>query len=49
LPDPWPDDVVNVELLGSIKLKSLSEVVIEDKLRKLAAEQALVQNEPVQQ
>jgi hypothetical protein len=37
------DEVVNVELLGSIELKSLSEVVIEDKLRKLAAEQALVQ------
>jgi len=31
------DEVVNVELLGSIELKSLSEVVFEDKLRKLAA------------
>ena len=41
-------EVVNVELLGSIELKSLSEVVIEDKLRKLAPEQAVAQNEPVQ-
>jgi len=43
------DDVVNVEPLDSIELNSPSEVMIEDKLRKLAAEQALLQNEPVQQ
>jgi hypothetical protein len=41
-------EVVNAELLGSIELKSLSEVVIEDKLRKLAPEQAVARNEPVQ-